>query len=372
MTTNIPERQRALVISDNYETRVQDIPVPQAGPGSAIVRVIAGKVISYMPDIYDGTRSYPFPKPMVAGSSVIARVVSVGPDATLLSPGQLVFVDATIRGRDDPSSAALIGIHEGSTEGSKKLLYGEWRNSTFAEYAKVPLEICILLDEKILLGSKKDGGLCYSPQDLTGLSTMLVPFGGLRDIGLKAGETIIIAPATGGFGASAVHVALAMGARVIAMGRNVEALNRLAARSNRVHTVRITGDLEADTKALSSFGRVDAYLDISPPQALETTHIKSAIMALGHGARISLMGGLSGDVAIPHAIVMHKEMQLRGKFMYDRGAIEDLLKMIQVGILPLGDAAGIKSLAFSLEDWKAAFKSAKENPGLEVQAVITP
>jgi hypothetical protein len=33
--------------------------------------------------------------------------------------------------------------------------------------------------------------------------------------------------------------------------------------------------------------------------------MKSAIMALRHGGRVSLMGGIHGDVAIPHSRVMH-------------------------------------------------------------------
>jgi NADPH-dependent curcumin reductase CurA len=91
---------------------------------------------------------------------------------------------------------------------------GEWRNWTYAEYAKVPLENCVLLDETRLLGPIENGGLGYNVENLTQLHRSLVPYGGLRDIQLQAGETIIIAPATGAFGGRAVEVALAMGAQV--------------------------------------------------------------------------------------------------------------------------------------------------------------
>jgi hypothetical protein len=91
---------------------------------------------------------------------------------------------------------------------------GEWRDWTYAEYAKVPLENCVLLDETRLLGPIENGGLGYNVENLTQLHRLLVPYGGLRDIQLQAGETIIIAPATGAFGGRAVEVALAMGAQV--------------------------------------------------------------------------------------------------------------------------------------------------------------
>ena len=91
-----------------------------------------------MRQIYNNERQYPYPKPLVPGTSAIGRVAAVGPDATSLKPGQLVHVDCVIRGRDDPDNIFLAGIHEGYTEGSKKLMHGEWKDSTYAEYAKVP------------------------------------------------------------------------------------------------------------------------------------------------------------------------------------------------------------------------------------------
>src|SRR2546423_11329993 len=145
---------------------------------------------------------------------------------------------------------------------------------SYAEYAKAPLENCYPLDEKRLLGSPAEGGLGYRIGDILYAFRQLVPFGGLVDIDLKPGETIIIAPATGTFGGAAVGVALAMGARVIAAARNAESLKRLAATHDRILTVQLTGDIETDAEALKQFGTVDAFQDWCPPTAAKTTHIK--------------------------------------------------------------------------------------------------
>ena len=135
----LPKTHRALVVhSTDIPPKVETLPTPQPGPGVAIVRTLAANVISYMRQIYNGERQYPYPKPLVPGTSAIGRVAAVGPDATSLKPGQLVHVDCVIRGRDDPDNVFLAGIHEGYTEGSKKLMHGEWKDSTYAEYAKVP------------------------------------------------------------------------------------------------------------------------------------------------------------------------------------------------------------------------------------------
>lgn len=95
-------------------------------------------------------------------------------------------------------------------------MHGQWRDAMYAECAKIPLENCIPLSQS-LLAKPEDGGLGYAAEDLAQLPRLLVPFGGLRDIDVKVGETVIVSPATGAFDGAAVQVAVAMGARVIAM-----------------------------------------------------------------------------------------------------------------------------------------------------------
>ena len=134
MTTQLPPTHRALVQHVYVDPlQVETIPTPQPTPGSAIVHVLATNVVSYKGDIYNGTRKYLYQTPLVTGTSAIGRIAAVGPDATTLAPGQLVFVDCVIRGRDDPSAIFLSGMTEGGSEGSRKLTRGEGRDSTYAE-----------------------------------------------------------------------------------------------------------------------------------------------------------------------------------------------------------------------------------------------
>jgi threonine dehydrogenase-like Zn-dependent dehydrogenase len=243
----------------------------------------------------------------------------------------------------------------------------------YAEYAKAPLENCYPLDEKRLLGSPADGGLGYRVSEISYAFRQLVPFGGLVDIDLKPGETIIIAPATGAFGGAAVEVALAMGARVIAAARNTDSLKRLAATNERILTVQLTGDVETDGKALKQFGPVDAFQDWCPPVAAKTTHIKACMLALRVGGRVSLMGGIREDISISYTWVMHNNLTIKGKWMYTQEDPYLLIKMIESGILKLGERAGLKNAAvFPLEDWSKAFTAAEENPGWGSQTLIAP
>lgn len=195
---DLPEQMRALVLTSRDEPPiVQTVATPQPTTGSATVRVLAANTISYIRDIYNGKRKYPFPTPIIPGTSFVGRVAAVGPDATKLKPGDLVFVDCVVRSRDEPADVFLAAIIEGFTPGSAKLMRDVFRDWAYAEYCRVPLENMTLLDEARLTSPVRDGGLGHSLAQLAYASALLVPYGGLRDIELKAGQTVIVAPATG-------------------------------------------------------------------------------------------------------------------------------------------------------------------------------
>lgn len=374
---SLPATHRALVLTstrDPLDMAVVTRPTPQPTPGSVVVRVLAAGVLSYAREVYSGTRNYPAPKPMVPGASGIGRVVATGGDAALLQPGQLVFLETFIRGRDDDSSRILSGLSEGFTEGSRKLAHGEWRDSTYAEYAKMPLESCYPLNEARLLGPPDQGGLGYSIEDLVVIGRLLVPFGGFRDVSLKVGEKVVIAPATGTFGGSAVAVALAMGAReVVAMGRNQAALAHLRSVSPRVRTVTIVGDVEAETKELREGGPAEVFFDISPPGTGGSSHFKAGILSLGHNGRASLMGGQWEDVAFPGRAVTTNDLMLKGKWMYERDDVREFIRLLESGLLAIGPAGGTKVTGkFPLEQFEAAFDTAAANNTLGSQTLITP
>ncbi|KAH8128032.1 hypothetical protein FP744_10001041 [Trichoderma asperellum] len=372
--SSLPPTHRALVLhSLDSPLKVENLATPKATSGNVVVRVLAANVLSYGREIIDGTRPYPYPKPYTPGGSAIGRIAAVGPDSTVFAPGQLVLVDVMVRARDDTSISYLIGIHNGFSSGSVKLATDEWRDATYAEYEKVPLENCYALDEARLLGGPANGGLSYSVDDLLYIHRLLVPFGGFRDVDLKVGETILICPATGPYGTAAVSLALALGANVVAMGRNDQVLEKLAATSDKIKTVQITGDVENDTAAIKKFGPIDVFFDISPPMAASSTHIKSGILSLAHSGRVSLMGGIAGDISIPYGVIMFNDLKLHGKFMYERQDIRMLIKMVESGVMGLGQKIGARVEGrFGLEEWDQAFTAAKENAGPGQYVVIAP
>ncbi|KAF7561646.1 hypothetical protein G7046_g2495 [Stylonectria norvegica] len=371
----LPEHRRALVFEsveqDLSGVEIQNLPTPQVETGSVLVRILSAGVLSYQRDIYDGRRDYPLPKPLIGGMSAIGRVVETGRDAVALQPGTLVYLDCIIRGRDDLDAIILSANSDGFNESGNKLMKHVWRDGVFTELARWPLESCVPLDERRLCQ-----GLGYSIHDLTYISYLLVAFGGLRDIRLEPGETVVVCPATGGFGGAGVLVAIAMGARVIAMGRNEEELRRLKTHvldgtsGASIETVTITANEDEDTAVLRSFGTIDAVLDLSPAAASKSRHLNSAIRALRRKGRVSLMGGFC-DNPVPSFHLIANDITVKGKFMYERDDMYQLVKMLEMGLFPKGrDFVDVK--VFPLDDWKAALDTAAEYIGIGKFVVIEP
>ena len=381
----LPATQRALVLNsvrDPLDMAVDPAyPTPQATAGSAVIQVLAAGVLAYGREIYSGARVYPFPTPMVPGYAAVGRVVAAGPDAVLLRPGDLVFADPFIRGRDDDSARLILGLAAGGIPPARDLMRGLlWRDGVYAQFARLPLENLHVLDEAALLGDGDGGpktGLGYAVEDLLAIGNMLVPYGGFRDVGLQPGEKVVVAPATGTFGGAAVPVALAMGAReVVAMGRDGDKLSALAAAAGpRVRTVRIAGDASAEAAEIrGGSGPADVFLDLAPPGSAASSHLAAGILALRRGGRASLMGGQWDEPArFPSFAITANDLRLCGKWMYERADVAAFLRLVEAGAVRLGAAGGITVAGrFGLDEFEEAFQCAARNNRATSLTVIVP
>ncbi|KAI8948330.1 GroES-like protein [Xylaria longipes] len=356
-------------IKSPADVKVVERDIPKATPGAAVVRVLAsviGPAHGYL--ISHKVPGFSFPVPSVYGSNAIGRVVSVGPDAVSLKEGQLVAIDPFTVARDDSTAEILVGLMD-SGESKAKKLAETWRDGCWQTHAVVPLENAIPLDEEALLG--KHG---YSIEELTMIPRFSVAYGAISNVDIKAGETVIVGPATGQFSGAAVEVASALGARVIALGRNQEVLAKLKSTIPLVETVTITGDVEKDAQAIQAFGLADAFVDFTPHTVqTEPTHIKSAMMSLRKRGRIALMGGLTVNITIPYFLMILKSLELKGKWMYTREEVRRLIKMVEVGTLKLGKGAGHQvNGKFKLEDYEKAFETAAKNTAWGTAVVFNP
>lgn len=378
MSDALPPTHRALVFRGHGNgLTLENVPTPQPQPGSVVVKMLVITIDPQTAGIISGKFSagaLRIPDHFTPGGRGIARVAAVGPDTTSLSVGQLVLVEPFIRGRDNSNVRFLWGAGCFANDiPAIKLQESAWLDGAMADYARLPLENCFPLNENILLSQPSQGGLGYTPAELAILTRHLIAYGGLRSIDVKAGETVIVAPATGAFSGAAVDTALAMGARVIAVGRNLESLKKIAAANPRVQVYQLKGNVEEDIAGLGKFGHIDAYVDISPPAANESTHIRSCLMSLGWYGRASLMGNIMKDIPIPYALALYRSLTIRGGYMYEKEDIRGMIKLVEAGLLKVGKNGGHNLLGeFALKDWEKAVNLARDNPQAGNIVVLSP
>ncbi|KUN00101.1 alcohol dehydrogenase [Streptomyces yokosukanensis] len=345
---------------------VQEVPEPLAGGGEAVVEVLAACVPPYADEVFGGRRNYPLEPPVVPGPGGVGRVVGVGPDATRLRIGDLVWVDPTVRSRDDTLTPdiTLQGWSSRGEGGAR--LARHLHDGSFAELMRAPTENVHPLPAE-------------AEQDLTlwsALGVYVIPYGGLLAGGLEAGETLLVSGATGNLGSAAVAVALAMGAgRVITPGRNRIVLDLLADRfGSRVRPVELTGDQAADVAAMSAAaeGPIDMVIDLLPPAA-PSSAARTAAMTVREYGRVVLMGGVGmlggADLALPYPWIMRNSVTVRGQWMYPRSANTGMIRLLASGALDLG-AERVRT--FPLDAVNDAVEHAAAHGGPFHRTVLTP
>ena len=358
---------RAAILKDfGRPLEIEDIADPVIGTGEVVVDVVAAPVLSYTDEVFSGARRYLLPTPVVPGCGAIGRVRQVGPDATKLKPGDWVFCDPTVRSRDDALAPDIV-LQGWSARGEGgQRLQRYHRDGTFAERVRVPTENAVPIGP---IDPADAGRWCA-------INTLLIAYGGLLAMQLKAGETLLVSGATGNFGSAVTLTALAMGARcVVTPGRNVDVLADLARRfGSRVAPVLLSGDAARDEAAIRAAapGAIDAVLDVLPPSVAASV-ARTAIMAVRPYGRVVLMGGvgmLGGeDLALPYPWIMRNLVTVKGQWMYPREAVAGMVGLVRAGLLDLGHFA---VTAFALGDANEAVAHAAANAGPFRLTVLKP
>ena len=324
---------RAAVLNDfGSALIVETLPQPVLGAGEVIVDVAAAGVASYTAAIFSGARNYMLELPIVPGPGGIGRIRATGPEATRLSVGDWVFVDPSIRSREDTVRPDSILLGWTAHDEAALPLHRVYHDGSYAEQVRVPTENVTPLGD---LDAADAGRWCA-------LSTLLVPYGGLLALDLAPGETVVINGATGGFGSAGVAVALAMGAgRVVATGRNTRALDALVDRFGpRVRAAAMSGVEDDDRNFIreQAEGPIDCVLDLLPRQA-SAAQVRAAVMAVRPGGRVALMGGVGSgsdpDLSLPYRWFVHAGITIRGVWMYPPTAVPRMIRMIRTGLIDL-------------------------------------
>ena len=273
MTDTLPDRMTAIAITEPGGPRVlkpERRPLPEPDTGEILIRVKAAGV--NRPDIVQRLGAYPPPPgaPETLGLEVAGEVaVPAG------------------RWKAGDRVCALLG------------------GGGYAEYAAVDARHALPIPD----------GMSF--EDAAGLpETVFTVYANVFEHGaLKAGETLMIHGATSGIGTTAIQMAKAAGATVIATGRGADKKAQALALGADVAVDATAEDFAEVAKA---HGGVDVVLDM-----VGGAYFEKNLDALKTGGRIVYIAALDGaTIQVPVFRIMMKRATITGSTLRPRSADE--------------------------------------------------
>jgi alcohol dehydrogenase len=174
----------------------EDVPVPEVRPGSALLRIQASPLLSYLKQYVEGKLPF-YNAPhgeFTPGTNGVGVIEAVGRDVWHLKPRQrVVFSPHFVVGEnvEDPAQI-IIGLTAFGADSAA--VQADWRDGSLAEYALAPVATI----------TPADGLEIFDAAQLAVLNPFIVPFGGLLRGRLAVGETLGVNGATGAYGTAAV------------------------------------------------------------------------------------------------------------------------------------------------------------------------
>jgi len=160
------------------ELRFSDVRTPEPRPGSALVRIEASALMSYLKANVDGKLpTYnPPPGPFTIGTNGVGVVEAVGRDVWHLKPGQRVVLSSHFVAAENVEDPAQVLIGLTSSPDAAQVL-ADWPDGTLAEYALMPVEAI----------TPAEGLDEFDSTALVTIGRFIIPFGGLLRGRLAAG-----------------------------------------------------------------------------------------------------------------------------------------------------------------------------------------
>ncbi|RZJ16676.1 MAG: NAD(P)H-quinone oxidoreductase [Brevundimonas sp.] len=253
--------------------KLTERPDPAPGPGQVVIRVAAAGV--NRPDLVQREGKYPPPPgaPDILGLEVAGRIAAVGDDVTRWTVGDRV--------------CALLG------------------GGGYAELAVVDARHVLPVPDSL-----SDVEAAALPETIFTVFTNVFEAGGL-----KAGETLLIHGATSGIGVTAIQMAKAAGARVIATSRGATKAQAAKALGAAISLDATTDDLD---EAIKAAGGADVVLDMVGAAYADLN--QRALKAGGRWVVIATLTGARAEIDL--ARLMLKRIVLTGSTLRSRPADE--------------------------------------------------
>jgi len=337
---------RALVFdSFGGPLEVREVPAPDPAPGGVVVRVAASGICrsdwhgwqGHDPDVV---------LPHVPGHELAGTVAAVGAGVTRWSPGDRVtvpFVNAC--GRCAQCAAGDHQVCVGQTQPG----FTHWGSlAEFVALDAADVNLVAVPDE-LDLATAAALGCRYA-----------TAFRAVVQIGrVRAGEWVAV-HGCGGVGLSAVQIAAAAGARVVAVDVSAAALH-LARGLGAEHVLDGGTDVPAAVADLTGGG---AHLSLDALGAAVTcVNSVRSLRPRGRHVQVGLLPPAQGRPEVPMELVIARELQLSGSHGMAAHAYPELLGLIAAGRL---DPGRLVTRELALDDAGTALAEVGRRPGIAV------
>jgi L-iditol 2-dehydrogenase len=308
---------QAAVLYGKEDVRLESVPVPKIGPGELLVRVRTALTCGTDVKVFRrGYHAKMIQPPALFGHEMAGDVVAVGSGVTQFSVGQRV-----VAANSAPCDVCFF-CRRGQQNLCEDLLFN---NGAYAEYIRLPERI-VRKNTYVI-----PGDLPYKDAALA--EPLACALRGLTESGVRAGDTVAVM-GLGPIGLMFVRLArFGFGARVIAMARRAEQVNR-AVSLGASEGIVISADSASvvEQMRMHTEGRgADIVIEaIGQPEAWEL-----ATRLARKGGTINFFGGCpSGTrVGLDTGLLHYSEITCKASFHHTPDHIRQSLKLIADGAI---------------------------------------
>ena len=300
----VPKTMKAAVVPAlGQPLEIREVPVPQVGPGQALMRVRASGVCHT--DLHAAEGDWPVKPsaPFIPGHEGVGEVAAIGAGVTHLKEGDRIGAPwlHTTCGRCEH----CVGGWETLCESQQ--MTGYTVDGGYAEY---------VLTDANYVGRLPDG-LDWGPAAPV-LCAGVTVYKGLKETEAKPGQWVAIS-GIGGLGHMAVQYARAMGLRVIAVDIAEDKLALARENGAEIALNAVETDVAAEVQKL--VGGAHGVL----VTAVSNSAFEQAVGMLRRGGFMSLVGLPPGSFPLPIFEIVLKRITVRGSIVGTRNDLAEAL-----------------------------------------------
>jgi alcohol dehydrogenase, propanol-preferring len=300
----MPTMKAAVVRSFGKPLEIENVPVPEPGPGEVLVKVKACGVCHT--DLHAASGDWPVKPvpPFIPGHEAAGIVAALGPDVTNLKIGDAVGVawlhDACLACEYCETGWETLCEHQHNT--------GYSVNGGFAEYVIASTAFAARLPANIDFAE-------VAPILCAGVTT----YKGLKETEARPGEWVAIS-GVGGLGHVAIQYAKAMGLKVAAVDIAEDKLE-LARTTGADLAVNALSDRAVEKVLASTGGGAHGVL----VTAVSTAAFAQALKMVRRKGTVSLVGLPPGEFPTPIFDVVLKRITVRGSIVGTRRDLDEAI-----------------------------------------------